>query len=309
MRETQFYICLAVTLGLLLLVIPVIFLLKKRLPTIQKKIFFAQVCLASMVVVLMPLYYHFYKVAMYYSMCLFIIALNLLCLYAIFSKENISNNIKINIHLYFLKINTAAIGSMLLFFMITSAIGYLSFHAANRDCFYDYQSIIFYITLFYPFFILATNIASSTEGNNPWKITIINSFIFITVYLPFFFFVFIDQSIWSIYKYLYFSYVPITLIIPSINLLLADRQNKTNKIIVLSSFLYLFISNIYFIFHEVYKYNDLEHFPTDITFSQFSHIGLLNLALIIPFLLMSYAIVFRNQTQPIQIGNEPANMS
>lgn len=306
MRETQFFICLAATIGLILLMFLVIYLLRKRLPTLQKKIFFAQVWLASMIVVLMPLYYHFYKIAMYYTMCLFCFAICLLSLGFILLKENVSNNNKIAIHSYLLRINIIVIGSALLFFIIPFGFSYLTYHALNSDNFYDYQIYIYFITLLYPFFVIGTNIVSSLANKNNWINTAIYSFISLFVYLPFFIYSLFQQPFYNIFWYVMISYVPITILIPSLNLYLADKKSTTNKILVLSSFLYLIASNVYLIFHETYRYNDLDHVPTDLTFSQFSMIGLLNLALIVPFLIMSYALIFEKQQQPAQINHEPS---
>lgn len=317
MRETQFYICLVVTLGLLLLVIPVIFLLKKRLPTLQKKIFFAQVWLASMVVVLMPLYYHFYKVAMYYSVSVALLSLTIIGFAIIYYLTPDSDNPHSAYFESFASFCLFIFGIWLFIYNSSLSQSYLDQH--NSEHLYGFKIVMVYL-IFYTFYI-------------PPLLQIymkIKKFSFLIFYLLYililviFRFGLVKTEISLLTQYNPISIVtlflfalayPITIGYCFLSIYMLNKKSKTNLRLFAFSAINILMIIIHLIIVIIMKYDCFELLPSNLNIWDFILICFLNIILIVPYILMSHTILFTpkdkevNTTQPTQIGNEPTNMS
>ncbi len=324
MRETQFIICLIAMIGLILLMVLTIFIFRKRLPTLQKKIFFAQVWLASMIVILMPLYYHFYKVAMYYSMSVFFFAIVVAGAAYVYTKSVAVVNLKVNYYQSFIVVCMFIMAALFLFnnywitnqyFTDTSSgnehwFGFIvnyglssflalllipipQFYAKEKN----YNFIKFYgiyILIIVLFFTLA-------------RISIIGkSYQFIKTY-PFPY-----NQLKSISFYMLILIIPSCMLYCSTQIYLLNRKIHMHKNILISNILNITIGISYIMIVSYFNFETYELLSDSLNFWHFTLIAILNTSMLIPYILMSHTIMFapkpkeNNSDQPAQINHEPS---
>jgi hypothetical protein len=313
MRETQFLICLVATIVLILPVFLLIYLLRKRLPTIQKKIFFAQVWLASMIVVLMPLYYHFYKVAMYYSLSLFLYALTIIGFAIIYYLSPDSDNPNIAYFESFISFNSFLLGIGL---FITNIILSYSYYVHGTDENWYGFLVSFLILTIFTFYLIPLP-QFYVKIRRYTFIKFYSIFILLAILLR----IYIEKNIFEksvfynvlsyIIQNLLIFIIPICILFCVISIYMINKNSLIKKKYLVINFINV-ITNVTFMgIMSKLKYEYYESLPSDLNIWNFVLISVLNTSMLIPYILMSHTIIFtpnpkeNNSDQPAQINHEP----